>query len=216
MDVKLRKDDRIRVLNGIDLYEVMVRILKRSSKIDQKKEHFWVVGLDQTQEILFIELLQLGGKTTNDIKPTHVFGYALKKDASMVVLVHNEPTGNVTPSNDIKELTGKMVNVGEFLDVEVWDHLIISEKTYFSYLQSELLAVVGASVSVPVSMREMNMRKELDEREAVISLSKSVLKLKELGMSAEKIATIIDLPLWEIKNIIDMFENGESTSLEDE
>ncbi len=213
MDIELRKDERIRVLNGIDLYEVMVKILKRSSKIDQKKEHFWVVGLDITHEILFIELLQLGGRTTKDIKPTHVFGHALKKDAFHVVLVHNEPTGNVTPTDEIKQLIGKMVNVGEYMDIPVWDHLIISEKTYFSFLQSELLDVVGAMVNVPSTIREMILTREDENMDAVISLSNSVVKLHEIGMPAETIATVIELELWEIKNIIKLHERGEDDQM---
>lgn len=51
MDIKLNANEKIRILNGVDLYEIMKRILMRSQEIDRKKEHFWIVGLDVTQEI---------------------------------------------------------------------------------------------------------------------------------------------------------------------
>ena len=81
MNVKLRNDEKIRILNGVDLFEIMARVLRRSHKIDRKKEHFWVVGLDVTQEILFIELISLGTSKTTHSDPMEIFSLALSKKA---------------------------------------------------------------------------------------------------------------------------------------
>ena len=79
MNVRLRNNEKIRVLNGVDLYKVMAQVLNRSHKIDQKKEHFWVVGLDITQEILFIELISLGTSQQTTVDPMEVFSFCTEQ-----------------------------------------------------------------------------------------------------------------------------------------
>ncbi len=209
MNVNLSNSDKIRILNGVDLFEVMVRVLKRSSKIDQKKQHFWVVGLDITHEILFIELLQFGGNSIQEITPRHVFNLALRKDAFQLVLVHNQPSGNIKPNDEVRQLTGKMVVLGEYHSIPIWDHMIISEKSYFSFLDSELLEIVAASVQVPTALKDSLWSKEEESKNLIIRLSKSVVRLYEIGMKAKTIASIIDLPESEIQMIIDEHERGE-------
>jgi hypothetical protein len=58
MRVKLSKEQKIQVLNSIDVYDVMQRILRRENKIDRRKEHFWVVCLSFSNSILLIELVR--------------------------------------------------------------------------------------------------------------------------------------------------------------
>ena len=60
MTIKLTKKERIKVLNGSSLFGIMQKILLREEKIDQNREHFWVVGLENNNRILFIELISLG------------------------------------------------------------------------------------------------------------------------------------------------------------
>ena len=60
MTIKLTKKERIKILNGVDLFGIMQKILLREEKIDQNREHFWVVGLENNNRILFIELISLG------------------------------------------------------------------------------------------------------------------------------------------------------------
>ena len=60
MRVKLTKEQKIQVLNSVDVYDVMQRILLRENKIDRSKEHFWVVCLSTRNRILLIELVSLG------------------------------------------------------------------------------------------------------------------------------------------------------------
>ena len=134
MNVELRKNEKIRVLNGVDLYKVMAQVLNRSHKIDQKKEHFWVVGLDVTQEILFIELISLGTYKSTYSDPMEIFSLALSKKAYQVVLVHNHPSGTLKPSESDRLTTHKMVHIGRFLNVPVWDHLIITKESYLTFL----------------------------------------------------------------------------------
>lgn len=210
MNIKLRNDEKIRVLNGADLYLVLQRVLQRSQKIDQKKEHFWVVGLDVTQEILFIELISLGTSKQTAVDPMEVFSFALNKKAYSIVLAHNHPSGNLTPSESDKELTGKMIWAGKFLNVPVWDHLIVTELSYYSFLDSGLLDTLEATaVNVPDVIKEAVLKREMAEMELVKAMAENVITMHKDGMSPELIAKYSKLDLDEVRRLIAEFEAGE-------
>ena len=65
MNIALSEAERIKILNSDDIYEIMQRILLREDKIDQNREHFWVIGLENNNRILFIELISLGTDKPN-------------------------------------------------------------------------------------------------------------------------------------------------------
>ena len=212
MNIKLRNDDKIRVLNGADLYSVMQRILQRSQKIDQKKEHFWVVGLDVTQEILFIELISLGTSQKTPVDPMEVFSFALNKKAYQIVMVHNHPSGSLMPSEADKSLTHRMIFSGRFLNVPVWDHLIITTQSYYSFLDSGLLDQLEADTTgIPDAVLESILKREKEnaEKDLILKTSKFVIHLHEKGTSVEEIAAITELELEEVKRLIAEFEGGE-------
>lgn len=212
MDVRLRNNEKIRVLNGADLYEVMQKILKRSSKIDQKKEHLWIVGLDVTQEILFIELVGLGTSKMVNVEPKMIFNLALKKEAFQIILVHNHPSGNLTPSNSDKELTHRMLFVGKFADIPVWDHLIITDKSYFSFLDSGVLEQLEADTSnVPSNVLESIYRseKETAEKELIFKTTKIVINLHNKGIPSNEIADLTTIDQSEVDLIIQDYKNGD-------
>ena len=89
MDIKITEHERIRVIDGQDIYGIMRKILLREEQIDQEKEHFWMVGLDVSRRLLFIELVVIGGAYHANIKPAEAFRVAVWKNATSVVLVHN-------------------------------------------------------------------------------------------------------------------------------
>nr|VFK64234.1 MAG: RadC-like JAB domain-containing protein [Candidatus Kentron sp. TUN]VFK72720.1 MAG: RadC-like JAB domain-containing protein [Candidatus Kentron sp. TUN] len=91
MDIKITEQERIRVVDGQDVFDIMRRILLREERIDQDKEHFWMVGLDVSSRLLFIELVVIGGVYSVTIKPAETFRVAVWKNAVSVVLVHNHP-----------------------------------------------------------------------------------------------------------------------------
>lgn len=210
MNIHLQDDDKIRVLNGVDLFRVMQRILERSQKIDQKKEHFWVVGLDVTQEILFIELISLGNSSSVQVDPMEVFSFALSKKAYRIVLVHNHPNKSLSPSDADQELTGKMIWAGKFLNVPVWDHLIVTTESYYSFLDSGLMDTLEAkAVNVPDVIKEAVLKRETAEMDMVKTTSRIVINAHRKGMASDLIQELTGFGEEEIKRIIDEFEKGE-------
>jgi len=145
MEVKLTKKQRIEVSGSKDIFLIMRQILRRENKVGRSREHFWVIGLNNASRILYIELMSLGSFNEATVNPGDVFQLAIHKLAVKVVLVHNHPSGNVKPSDEDKDLTDHMIQAGKFLSRVVVDHLIISENSYYSSIDSGLFAVLKKS-----------------------------------------------------------------------
>ena len=116
----------------------MKNILRREDEIDQEKEHFWIIGLDNSHRILFIELVSLGSVNATQIEPMNVFRVAVLKGAVKVILVHNHPSGELEPSEADKQVTDRLIQVGRILNIEVIDHLIISTESFSNFASTDL------------------------------------------------------------------------------
>ncbi|HYG17166.1 MAG TPA: JAB domain-containing protein [Bacteroidia bacterium] len=127
MNVRLTKEQKIRIANSDDVFTIMQAILKRENKLSRQKEHFWVIGLTTAHVIEFIELVALGSLNKAVIEPLDVFHLASAKNIRRIILVHNHPSGNLTPSAEDINLTHQLKQGGQLLKIDILDHLIISE-----------------------------------------------------------------------------------------
>jgi DNA repair protein RadC len=117
----------------------MRQILRRENKLAKQQEHFWVVGLNKQNRILYIELMGLGGKKTVHAPIKQVLKVAIYKDAESIIAVHNHPSGKLTPSEQDIALTQYLQHGSLFVEIEFKDNLIISEKGYFSFKDKGML-----------------------------------------------------------------------------
>ena len=106
---------------------------------DLPHEEFWVVYLNNSNKILHKEQLSKGGITGTLVDIRLVLKRALEFGAIGLVLAHNHPSGTLRPSKVDKALTQKLKRAAEALDIVVLDHLIITEKAYFSFADEQLL-----------------------------------------------------------------------------
>lgn len=197
MDIKLTKKDKIQILNSDTLYIIMQRILMRENEIDRDREHFWVVGLSQNNTILFIELIGLGTVKAVLVEPMEVYSFALQKRAVKIMLVHNHPSGNLTPSKEDKDITDQMIQVGKLLQTPVIDHLIISEETYFSFEDTGLLEELSKSTKyVPHFLLQQQLKVSQDK------LVKAAQALHKKGASIDEIKEATGLLKKDIRKII--------------
>jgi DNA repair protein RadC len=127
MNVRLTKEQKIKIANSEDVFTIMQAVLKRENKLSRQKEHFWVIGLTTANVISFIELVSLGSLNIAVVKPLDVFHLAAAKNLPKIILVHNHPSGNLTPSAADISLTQRLIAGAQLLEIEVLDHLIISE-----------------------------------------------------------------------------------------
>ena len=90
MELKI-KIEKITIHHALDIYEIMQMVFKREEKLNQGKEHFWVIA----NRILNLELVSIGSTTQTIVKPMEVLSIPLQKRAVGVILVHNHPSGSL-------------------------------------------------------------------------------------------------------------------------
>lgn len=191
MNVRLKKEQKIQVSNCTDVYPIMREILMRENKRGRNKEHFWVIGLDTANTILFIELISLGSVNKTVVKPMEVYSLALQKRSVKIILIHNHPSRTLSPSEADKDVTDHLIQVGKFLNVPVVDHLIISEESFYSFVESGLLADLEQSRKYVLKYLEVEeMKKNHAQKEAKIEMARA---MKKEGYSTEAIAKITGL-----------------------
>jgi DNA repair protein RadC len=96
------------------------------------QERFFVVLLDGRHRVLRHELVSQGTLTASLVHPREVFRPALRESAAALVLVHNHPSGDPTPSREDREITERLEQAGELLGVPVLDHVVVAERGYYS------------------------------------------------------------------------------------
>ena len=164
MNVLLRDDEKIQVKCSEDLFGVMRKILDREEEIDKDREHFWVVGLNAGNWILFVELISLGSIKATVVEPMDVFSFALQKRAVKIIMVHNHPSKDLTPSENDKDLTDRMIQVGKILYTPVLDHLVISMRTYLSFLEAGIMEELEESTKwEPSYVTQERIRRQAEE-----------------------------------------------------
>ncbi|MFC2110583.1 DNA repair protein RadC [Bacteroidota bacterium] len=104
-----------------------------------RHEEFWVLYLNNANKILQKQQISKGGLTGTVVDVRLVLKKALDLLATGIILCHNHPSGNLTPSTADKQITNKLKAAGETMDIKILDHLIITEKTYFSFADEQLL-----------------------------------------------------------------------------
>lgn len=102
----------------------------------KEKEHFVALYLNARNVVIAEETISIGSLNANIVHPREVFRPALTCAAAAVILAHNHPSGDVTPSQEDLNLTARLVEAGRILGIEVLDHLILAERRFLS-LRSE-------------------------------------------------------------------------------
>lgn len=102
-------------------------------------EEFWVIYLNNSNKVLQTSQLSKGGITGTLVDIRLAFKQALALGAVGLILAHNHPSGTLNPSESDIKLTNKIKAAGESLDINILDHLIITEKAYFSFADEQML-----------------------------------------------------------------------------
>ncbi len=96
------------------------------------REHFSVLVLNTKHQVLATERVSVGTLNSSSVHPREVFKSAVRRSAAALVLVHNHPSGDPTPSRQDIELTGRLVEAGKIMGIEILDHIIVGDKKYTS------------------------------------------------------------------------------------
>lgn len=126
---------RVQVNTSIDVYQAIVSQFK-----DLNHEEFWILLLNRANKITSRHLVSKGGQAGTIADPKIIFNIALENHAASLILAHNHPSGNLKPSQADRELTLKLRSAGQFLDIPVLDHLIITDQGFMSFADEGLLS----------------------------------------------------------------------------
>ncbi len=105
----------------------------KGSKVDRKFSLSKVLLLNRANKVLGVYEVSTGGISGTVADPRLIFVAALKANACSLIISHNHPSGNLKPSRHDEELTAKIKQAGEFLDIKLLDHLIVTPEAYYSF-----------------------------------------------------------------------------------
>lgn len=98
----------------------------------EKREHFKLLLMDVKGHVIGTEEISVGGLSSTSVHPREVFSPAIKKNAATIILVHNHPSGDPSPSREDIDITNRLKEVGELVGIKVLDHVVIGDGRYVS------------------------------------------------------------------------------------
>lgn len=134
---KVKPSQRPKITGSKDTFEILSRAWD-ADKL-QLIEQFKVMLLNRANKVLGIVDISTGGITGTVVDPKIVFAVALKACATGIILAHNHPSGNLTPSQNDLNLTRKIKEGGKMLEIETTDHIILTSEGYYSFADDGLI-----------------------------------------------------------------------------
>lgn len=131
------KERKLKVNNSKDSYDILLDTWDKN--IIELQEEFKILLLNRGNIVLGIYPMSRGGVSGTIVDAKLVFSVALKCNASSIIIAHNHPSGNLTPSEADKNLTQKLKQAGQYLDIILLDHLIITKDDFYSFSDNGLL-----------------------------------------------------------------------------
>ena len=128
-----QSDERVAVRSPMDVANLL---LAEMSFLEQ--EQLRVVLLNTKNQVMSIPEIYRGNVNTSLIRVGEVFREAIRQGCPAIIIVHNHPSGDPTPSQDDVQITKQMVEAGKLLDIDVLDHLIIGQQKYISLKERRL------------------------------------------------------------------------------
>ena len=106
---------------------------------DLSHEEFWILFLNRSNKVINMMKLSQGGVSGTVTDVRMVMKKAIEYLASGIIVCHNHPSGNLNPSESDTKITQKIKEAGNFMDIQLLDHLIISDKDYYSFADNGLI-----------------------------------------------------------------------------
>lgn len=120
--------DVVKITTSADAFALLLPVFA-----DLNHEEFWILILNQANCVIGKQLISKGGMAGTVADPKIIFKTALEHNAAYVILSHNHPSGNLKPSQQDVAITRKLVEAGKMLDLYVLDHLIVTNKLFYSF-----------------------------------------------------------------------------------
>ena len=123
----------IKITSANDVY----RELQEYS--NKRQEYFLAITLDGASHIIQKRIISIGTLNQSLVHPREVFSDAIADRAAGIIIAHNHPSGQLTPSIEDKRVTKRLKEVGSIMGIELLDHVILSKDGYFSFREEDLI-----------------------------------------------------------------------------
>ncbi|ATP58959.1 hypothetical protein CPT03_22045 [Pedobacter ginsengisoli] len=120
--------DVVNIRTSRDAFEVLLPVFA-----DLNHEEFWILILNHANRVIGKQLVSKGGLSGTVADPKIIFKTAIEHNAAFIILAHNHPSGNLKPSVQDLSITRKLVEGGKMLELQVLDHIIVTDRAYYSF-----------------------------------------------------------------------------------
>jgi DNA repair protein RadC len=127
-------DEKPKITSSKDVFDQL-----KADLLDLPHEEFWILLLNRANRVTKKHQISSGGVAGTVADPKIIFKIAVEELASAIILAHNHPSGNLTPSQADIDLTRKLKEAGKLLEIQVLDHIIIAGKNYYSFADESML-----------------------------------------------------------------------------
>lgn len=133
---KIKKSERVKISSSIVAEQTLRKVWNNYIEI---KESSYILLLNNSNELLGYHLVSIGGKTSTVIDVSNILMIALKTNSGGILLAHNHPSGANYPSEEDKVMTKKINKACETVGLRLFDHIIITHESYFSFKDEGLI-----------------------------------------------------------------------------
>ena len=126
------------VRGGSDVAQIV-----RESVRHTKQESFFALLLDARHRVIGFRVVSTGGLQSAPVHPREVFGPAIREGAAAMVVAHNHPSGDPTPSDEDRRITERLREVGQLIGIELLDHVVVGDRRFYSFADEQYHLVSG-------------------------------------------------------------------------
>lgn len=131
---KTYSDEKVIIKNSQTAFDILQ---PKIGELDH--EEFWILVMNRAHKVIETMKISQGGITGTVIDTRMILKYAIDKRATSLIVSHNHPSGNIKPSEADINITKKIKNAAALMDISLLDHIIVAEKSYFSFADEGLL-----------------------------------------------------------------------------
>jgi DNA repair protein RadC len=149
------RNSKLTIGKVADVAKVFQDLLNLEDRIDQDKEHFYVLHLDSHRRINLVELVAIGTLTDAKIHPRETYRRAVIEGAYSIIVAHNHPSGDPTPSEADVLVTKTLRTAGEILNILLLDHIIFTVTRFYGFVENNTAQLRNSYQSQTNSCRDI-------------------------------------------------------------
>jgi len=135
----LIKSQTDKIKSAADIAAALRCSLLAEDRQDRSKEHFYAIGLNAQNQILYIDCVSVGLANTCPIHPRETYRRAIEHGALALIVAHNHPGGTTYPSDSDTAATRQLQNAGKIIGIDLLDHVIFTDTEFYSYQREGLI-----------------------------------------------------------------------------